>query len=148
MTHHAKKKLSLLQLLSSISQLKKLNTLLIYAMNTLKSCISVYKHIHLPHLLPKLFHPPFSRTTQWLCFIYLHRFLTSHLHVPKTSTSLINFKSRLKVRLVSQDSPQFPLLEYFLLNHASGKSIHAHPFTHTVHLLIIYFLGNFVAFKR
>ena len=106
---------------------EKLNILSIYDINILQSCIFIYKYFHSPHLLAKSFidfftvnsqvhshntrhavrlHTPFCRTTQsQFSFIYRGSLLwNSHSHLAKSSTSLINFKFRLKSYLIHHTS--------------------------------------------
>ena len=105
---------------------KKLNLLSIYDINILQSCIFIYKYIHLPHLLPESFmyfftinsqihshntrhaiklHTPFCRTSQCqFSFTYRSSLIwNSYYHLTKTSTSLTNFKFRLKSYIIHQD---------------------------------------------
>lgn len=106
---------------------KKLNILSIYDINALQSCILIYKYIHLPNLFPRSFnqfftlnsqihsyntrqidklHPPFCRTTHSQ-FSITHRgslLWNNHLHIAKISSSLSNFKCRLRASLIEQAS--------------------------------------------
>lgn len=129
--------------------LKKLNTLLIYATNTLKSCISVYKHIHLPHLPPKLFHPPFSRTTQ-CCLFHLP---TQMPYFSSSCSKDIHVSNSFQVqaegppgnsRLPAVPSSRIIFVEscFRPINTCSPIQIHS-TFTHN-----IYIFWNLVAFKR
>ena len=104
---------------------KKLNILSIYDINTLQSCIFIYKYINLPNLLPKSFntfftlnsqihsyntrqadkfHQPFRRTTHSQFSITYRGSLLWNTHsiVAQLSSSLSHFKHRLKARLIEQ----------------------------------------------
>ena len=106
---------------------KKLNVLSIYDINIVQSCAFIYKCTYLPNLLPKPFkdffktnsqvhdyntrqsddlHPTFSRITHSQFSIKDRGSLiwNSHILIAKSSSSISNFKNRLKASLVNQAS--------------------------------------------
>ena len=112
---------------------KKLNLLTVYDINILQTCIFIYKYTFLPDSLPKPFdnffttnsqihshntrqadnlHPPFSRTShsQFALSYRGTQLWNVHLKTAKRSSSLTNFKCKLKSILIDQttSSPNPP----------------------------------------
>ena len=107
---------------------KDLNVLSIYDINIVQSCSFIYKCTYLPILLPTPFkeyfktnsqvhdyntrqsdniHPSFSRTTfsQFSIKVRGSSLWNSHILIANSSSSLCNFKHRLRASLIKQPSP-------------------------------------------
>ena len=116
---------------------KKLNLLTIFDINILQTCLFIFKFTFLPESLPKPFdnfftsnsqihshftrqadnlHPPFKRTTlsQFALSYRGTQLWNIHLKTAKISSSLNNFKSKLKSILIDQttcsSNPPSPFL--------------------------------------
>ena len=112
---------------------KKLNLLSVYDINTVQSCSFIYKCTYLSNMLPTPFkeyfktnsqvhnyntrqsdnlHPSFSRTTHSQFSIKNRGSLlwNTHILTANSSSSLSNFKHRLKASLMNQISPLAPTM--------------------------------------